>query len=255
MKTLTLLHLYPNEMNLYGDRGNVLAFYRQLLLRDVQLNVVHASLGAWQATYNDADIVFMGGGQDAQQSTVVEDLHRHKADALQHLAQEEATFLTICGGFQFLGHYYKPHNGEELRGLSLLDIHTIAGKERFIGNVVLESTLAGDVKTLVGFENHSGLTTLGQGVQPLGRVIIGKGNNGVDKEEGAVQGTLIGTYLHGSLLPKNEWLTVHLLNQAWQRKYGEPLPRVSQNLPQVEDSLSEKAHQEALLVAKSKENR
>jgi CobQ-like glutamine amidotransferase family enzyme len=89
----------------------------------------------------------------------------------------------------------------------------------------------------------------------LGRVIIGKGNNGVDKEEGAVQGTLIGTYLHGSLLPKNEWLTVHLLNQAWQRKYGEPLPRVSQNLPQLEDSLSEKAHQEALLVAKSKENR
>lgn len=255
MKTLTLLHLYPNEMNLYGDRGNVLALFRQLHLRNIELKVVHASLGAWQSTYNDADIIFMGGGQDAQQSTVVEDLHRHKADALRQLANEQVTFLTICGGFQFLGHYYKPLNGPELRGLSLLDLYTVAGPKRFIGNVVLESTLTGSAKTLVGFENHSGLTTLGEGVQPLGKVLIGQGNNGRDQQEGAVQGTLMGTYLHGSLLPKNEWLSVHLLNQAWQRKYGEALPALSEPLPQVEESFAEKAHQEALLVAKSKENR
>ena len=255
MKSLTLLHLYPNEMNLYGDRGNVLAFYRQLLLRDVELQVIHAGGGAWQSTWNTADIVFMGGGQDAQQSTVVEDLHRHKAEGLRHLAEEQVTFLTICGGFQFLGHYYKPHNGEELRGLSLLDVHTIAGRERFIGNVVLESQLAGSRQTLVGFENHSGLTTLGSNVAPLGRVIIGKGNNGIDFSEGAVQGSIIGTYLHGSLLPKNEWLTLHLLEQAWQRKYGASLPERQGVLPQVEESLAEKAHAEALLVAKIKENR
>ena len=181
MKTLTLLHLYPNEMNLYGDRGNVLALFRQLHLRNIELKVVHASLGAWQSTYNDADIIF--------------------------------------------------------------------------GNVVLESTLTGPAKTLVGFENHSGLTTLGQGVQPLGKVLIGKGNNGQDQQEGAVQGTLMGTYLHGSLLPKNEWLSVHLLNQAWQRQHGEPLPALIEPLPQVEESFAKKAHQEALLVAKSKENR
>ncbi len=251
MKHLTLLHLYPNEMSLYGDRGNVLALFQHLRWRGVELRVLQATLGTWESQWHQADLVFMGGGQDAQQIAVVDDLHRHKAIELKALAQEAVTFLTICGGFQFLGHYYKPHHGEELRGLSLIDAYTVAGKERFIGNVVLESEFAGHPQTLVGFENHSGLTYLGAGIQPLGKVLIGKGNNGQDATEGVRHQHFWGTYLHGALLPKNPTLTQLILEQAWQRKYGESLPP----LHQAEDDLAQAAHQEAVLVAKKKEER
>ncbi len=251
MKHLTLLHLYPNEMSLYGDRGNVLALFQQLRWRGYALHVLQGTLGTWQSTWNQADLVFMGGGQDAQQIAVVDDLHRYKAPELHALAQDAVPFLTICGGFQFLGHYYKPHQGDELRGLSLIDAYTVAGKERFIGNVVLESTFGGVSQTLVGFENHSGLTYLGEGVTALGTVQIGKGNNGEDATEGVCHQQFIGTYLHGALLPKNPALSQYILERAWQRKYAESLPPLNH----AEDTLANEAHKEAIKVAKKKEKR
>jgi CobQ-like glutamine amidotransferase family enzyme len=252
MKSLTLLHLYPNEMNLYGDRGNVLALYQQLAWRGVRLKVLSAPLGAWQASWQEADLIFMGGGQDAQQFTVVEDLHRHKAPSLKGLAQDGALFLGICGGFQFFGHYYKTPQGNELRGLSLLDAYTVAGSERFIGNVVLETSLLGRSETLVGFENHSGLTYLGADLPPLGKILVGRGNNGKDGTEGAnFQNQIIGTYLHGALLPKNSVLSDALLSWAWQRRYGESLPP----LRHAGALLASQAHEEALCVAKFKDKR
>jgi lipid II isoglutaminyl synthase (glutamine-hydrolysing) len=237
MPTLRLLHLYPDAMNLYGDRGNVLAFYQRMAWRGLSLEIMHA------------DIVFMGGGQDAQQMAVVEDLHAHKADALRALASEGAQFLTVCGGYQFLGHYYRPHTGEELRGLSILDAHTMAGNTRFIGNVALRCETSEGERSLVGFENHSGKTYLGEGVTPLGAVVHGVGNNGEDAFEGARTESIIGTYLHGALLPKNPWLTDAILTQAMVRRHGQHA--VNDFLP-LEDSLATAAQEEALLVAKSK---
>jgi lipid II isoglutaminyl synthase (glutamine-hydrolysing) len=250
--TLRLLHLYPDAMNLYGDRGNVLAFYQRMAWRGLELEILHAKPGEWQPAWSDADIVFMGGGQDAQQMTVVDDLHRHKADALKHLASEGVQFLTVCGGYQFLGHYYRPHTGEELKGLGILDAYTVAGNTRFIGNVALECDMPEGVKSLVGFENHSGKTYLGEGVKPLGRVLYGVGNNGEDPHEGAVQDNIIGTYLHGALLPRNPWLTDAILSKAMVRRHGQH--GLEQFLP-LDDPLALKAHDEALCVAKSKSAR
>lgn len=249
---LTLLHLYPDAMNLYGDRGNVLALYQRMQWRGLELIIHRASAGPWQAGWNSADLVFMGGGQDAQQEGVIEDMHRHKAEGLRQLHSEGAQFITICGGYQFMGAYYKPHAGPELKGLALLDAHTIASHTRMIGNVALECIIEGETQSLVGFENHSGKTYLGAGVTPLGKVIIGHGNNGEDGLEGAWHENILGTYLHGSLLPKNPWLTDALLKRALLRKHGH---QALEAFPPLEDAMAQRAHHEALQVAKSKQNR
>jgi lipid II isoglutaminyl synthase (glutamine-hydrolysing) len=250
---LTLLHLYPNEMNLYGDRGNVLALVQLAQWAGVEVQVLHGSLGAWDESWNKTDLIFMGGGQDAQQLEVVEDLHRHKAASIKALIAEGVGMLGICGGYQFMGHYYKPHSGDELKGLSVLDAHTVAGHTRFIGNVVVEpNPVLGLTAThLVGFENHSGLTHLGEGVEPLGRVVVGHGNNASSGFEGAVSGNLCGTYLHGALLPKNPALTQYLLQQAWGRISDTAFPEVDAQFTRLAD----KAREEALVVAKQKQNR
>lgn len=238
---LRLAHLYPQAMNIYGDRGNVLSLMRRAQWRGIAIELVSIDKGSPRADWWDCDIYFMGGGQDAQQIAIQEDLFRHKSELLKRAAENKSVFLTICGGYQLLGHYYKPHEGPELKGLGLIDAYTVAGSTRFIGNVVAERSCSdGTLQSLVGFENHSGLTYLGDGVQPLATVITGKGNNGQDGGEGIQQGNLFGTYLHGSLLPKNPALADELLLRALQRH----LPSLF-SLPPLEDTFETLAHKKA----------
>lgn len=229
---LRIAHLYPDLLNIYGDRGNILSLYQRCRWRGIDVSVTGLDLSD-RIEPEYFDLYFMGGGQDAQQIRICDDLHRTKAEGLRAAAEAGAVFLTICGGYQLLGHYYKPHKGEELKGLSLMDAYTVAGDKRFIGNITVRRP---DGSTVVGFENHSGLTYLGEGLEPLGKVIEGYGNNGRDGHEGAVSGNLYGTYMHGSLLPKNPALADELIQKALSRRHGEislePLP----------DQAEQKAH-------------
>ncbi len=234
---LRIAYLYPDKLNIYGDRGNILTLYRRCQWRGIQVCIQEIGLGE-PVDPDVHDLYFIGGGQDAQQVQVCEDLHQVKADGLKNAVSAGAVFLTICGGYQLLGHYYKPHQGEELRGLSLLDAYTRAGNTRFIGNVLIERA---DGSTVVGFENHSGRTYLGEGLTPLGRVVCGYGNNGEDHTEGAMSGNVYGTYLHGSLLPKNPALADELIQKALTRRYGEVA------LTPLGDDIEKQAHQRALM--------
>lgn len=234
---LHIAHLYPALLNIYGDRGNILTLYRRCQWRDIAVTVHLLDLSD-PVDPERYDLYFMGGGQDAQQIRVCQDLLSVKSSGLKEAADTGAVFLTICGGYQLLGHYYKPHEGPELRGLSLIDAHTIAGHKRMIGNVSIQRP---DGTKVVGFENHSGLTYLGKGVTPLGQVLEGYGNNGQDQGEGAVSGNLYGTYLHGSLLPKNPALADELIKKALERRYGRQI-----ELAPLPDTLEEKAHHRAL---------
>lgn len=235
---LRIAYLYPDHLNIYGDRGNILTLYQRCRWRGMDVQLLSIGLGEG-IDPDTADLYFMGGGQDAQQIQVCEDLHRNKADGLKKAAENGAVFLTVCGGYQLLGHYYKPHDGDELRGLSLIDAYTVAGDTRFIGNVAIARENGSNV---VGFENHSGRTYLGSGVTPLGKVVHGYGNNGEDNLEGVAQGNLYGTYLHGSLLPKNPALADELITKALARRYG------TVNLEPLPDAFESRAHERALLL-------
>jgi CobQ-like glutamine amidotransferase family enzyme len=236
MMELIIAYLYPDHLNIYGDRGNILTLFQRCRWRGLEARIMPIGPGE-RIDPEIADLYFMGGGQDAQQIQVCEDLHRVKADGLKEAATNGAVFLTICGGYQLLGHYYKPHDGGELKGLSLIDAYTVAGNTRYIGNVSIERP---DGTQVAGFENHSGRTYLGEGVTPLGKVIHGHGNNGEDGFEGAAVGNLYGTYLHGSLLPKNPALADELIFKALARRYGEI------SMAPLDDNLETKAHQRAL---------
>jgi CobQ-like glutamine amidotransferase family enzyme len=167
----------------------------------------------------EVDVFFFGGGQDREQALVYEDLLEHKQPKLERAVAEGAQVLAVCGGYQLLGHYYQTGDGERYNGIGLIDVRTEAGKKRFIGDVVVETEIAGlKPRTLVGFENHSGRTFLGPRAKPLGRVVIGNGNNGDDGHEGFIQGGVIGSYLHGSLLPKNPHLADYLIRGALRRR-------------------------------------
>ncbi len=239
---LTIAYLYPAELNIYGDRGNILALWHRATKRGITVEVLTAGLGDTIAP-DMADIFFMGGGQDIQQVAVCDDLHANKASALITAAKEKAVFLTICGGYQLLGHYYKPHQGEELKGLSVIDAHTVAGDTRFIGNITLERP---DGSKVVGFENHSGCTYLGEGVTPLGKVVSGNGNNGEDGFEGVAHGNIYGTYLHGSLLPKNPVLTDELIGKALLRQYSSD--QVTAVMTPLEHTFEDEARQVAMTL-------
>lgn len=204
--------LYPTKMNIYGDRGNVIALQRRAEWRGLRSEVVDIHIG--DAIPADIDTFFFGGGQDGQQVAVARDLHGDKGKTVNSAIEAGASMLAVCGGYQLLGHEYRPHNAEPLPGTGLFDLETVAGPERFIGNVVIESQW-GD---LVGFENHSGLTHLAPGQAPMGKVKVGRGNNGVDGFEGALRGNAVGCYLHGSILPKNPAVTDWLIERAIQRR-------------------------------------
>ena len=215
-RKIRLGHLYPREMSIYGDRGNIISLQDRSRRRGIDLEVVE--IGRETTSVDGIDIFFMGGGQDQDQDLVASDLAGPKREAVKEAIAAGAALLAVCGGYQFLGSHYTTVDGTRLPGLGLVDLRTEAGQTRAIGNVVIDASVLGlDPPTLVGFENHAGRTFLGAGLRPLGECLVGRGNNGDDGAEGVVSGTVIGTYLHGSLLPKNPHLTDHLLELALAR--------------------------------------
>jgi hypothetical protein len=240
--TLRLAHLYPAYMNIYGDRGNIITLQRRCIWRGITLEVVPVNLGM-QVDWSDLDMAFFGGGQDSGQALIAEDFLQHQSEGIAHAIEDGLVMLAICGGYQLLGHYFLTHTGERLPGVGVLDVHTVGGKQRLIGNIVIEAQVeqakqveqgeqAAHSFQLVGFENHSGRTYHGQRVRSLGRVLTGHGDNGEDGKAGAIYRNTLGCYLHGSLLPKNPQLADHLLLLALRRRYGD-----SVTLAPVDDSL------------------
>jgi CobQ-like glutamine amidotransferase family enzyme len=239
---LTICHLYPDLLNLYGDRGNLLTLAHRARWRGITAHIEERGLGE-PLTPGGHDLYFIGGGEDRQQRLAADDLRTEKASSLREAAAAGAVVLAVCGGYQLLGHYYRPSEGEDLPGIGLLDLitqHPGPGTKRLIGNIVIRSPHLGD-ETLVGFENHGGRTRLGGRASPLGRVVVGFGNNGEDRTEGAVEGTVYGTYLHGPLLPKNPRFADHLIETALRRRYGAVM------LAPLDDALEARAHEAAIV--------
>jgi CobQ-like glutamine amidotransferase family enzyme len=236
-RELTIAWLYGGMMNIYGDRGNVMALSQRARWRGIVPTVVEIGLG--DPIPEGVDIFFFGGGQDQAQIAVSRDLAGPKGEAIKAAVEDGAALLSVCGGYQLLGHEYRPHDAEVLPGIGLFDVTSTAGPERFIGNVVVDSTWG----TLVGFENHSGLTFLGEGSKPLGQVRVGKGNNGKDGTEGVVYKRAIGCYLHGALLPKNPALSDWLIEGGLKRRYG------SAELTPLGDEIESLAHDRAVARA------
>jgi CobQ-like glutamine amidotransferase family enzyme len=228
---LRIAHLYPEEMNIYGDRGNILTLSKRASWRGIPIEVRPIGRGP-SPDLSDIDLIFWGGGQDRDQELVFKDAAAHKVGAIRDAIKAGSVVLAVCGGYQLLGEYYVTADGKKLPGLELVPLHTVPGSRRNIGNIVIETAGLGlDPPTLVGFENHSGKTYLGPGLQPLGRVLRGAGNNGEDGFEGVVQGNVFGTYLHGSLLPKNPHFADLLIKRALVRQGLEhlaPLPAVEE---------------------------
>jgi len=212
MRTINIFHLYPGYLNLYGDRGNILALYQRAYRRGINVNIIGVDPGG-KIDLDHCDLLFMGGGQDSDQKLVAEDLKKRDRD-LKHAVENGMPILAVCGSYQLLGHYYTTVQGENIAGLEIIDLYTEPGRGRLIGNALVKCSLWEPPQTLAGFENHAGRTYLGPETKPLGKVIKGYGNNGSDKTEGAVYKNVIGTYLHGALLPKNPWMTDYLLQKA-----------------------------------------
>lgn len=225
---ITIVHLYPKEMNIYGDNGNVLALKKRLEWRGIKTEVVPVGIG--QDLPARADIIFGGGGQDAGQANIQVDLQT-KAGRLRQMAKDGVVMLMICGMYQLFGREFLTVDGLRIEGIGVLPITTIGGKQRFIGNTLYSF----DGQEIVGYENHSGLTTLDESAQPLARVLRGAGNNGLDKTEGCRLENVFGTYSHGPILPKNPRLTDKLLNLALQRQ------QANHHLSSLDDSLENAA--------------
>ncbi len=216
---LKICHLYPDVLNLYGDGGNILCMKRRLLWRGLGAEIVKMPIGS-TGTLSGFDLVFIGGGQDFEQQVLLEDLHRGRDREILAAIGDGVVFLTICGGYQLTGHYYETYDGQRCDFIGALDLKTIGGKKRMIGNYKFECTPEAGGSVVVGFENHSGRTYLGPSLAPLGRVLAGCGNNGEDGTEGAHFKNVFGTYSHGPLLPKNPAFCDLLLAAALERKYG-----------------------------------
>jgi lipid II isoglutaminyl synthase (glutamine-hydrolysing) len=240
---LRVLALYPEQMNIYADRGNILFLQRRCEWR--RIGFEHASAGPGERFDSAAhDLVYIGGGQDRDQRLVAEDMLRTKRDALAGAVEDGAVVLAVCGGYQLLGHSYQLGD-ERIPGLALVDLETVREPgPRLIGNVAIEAELGDATLEVAGFENHGGRTYLGSAAKPLGRVIRGHGNNGRDGLEGVRDRNLIGTYLHGPLLPKNALLADRLIALALARGSG-AVP----DLEPLDDRLEDGAHQSARAAA------
>jgi lipid II isoglutaminyl synthase (glutamine-hydrolysing) len=240
---LRLLALYPDQMNIYADRGNILFLQHRCEWRGIRFSYAAAGPGD---RINPAahDLIYIGGGQDRDQRMVAEDMIASKGDALREAVDDGAVLLAVCGGYQLLGHSYQM-DAERIPGLGLADLETVRGTgERLIGNVAIEADLGTGPKLIAGFENHGGRTRLGSGAQPLGRVVKGFGNNGQDGFEGIRDRHMFGTYLHGPLLPKNAWLADRLAQLALARREGsEP------ELEPLDDAFEDAAHEGARRAA------
>ena len=238
--TLRVCALYPDLMNIYADRGNMLMLERRCRWRGLGFSLSGAGIGD-SVDADGADLYYMGGGQDRDQLLCADDLVATKCGALRDAARRGAVILGVCGGYQLLGREYQL-GSETLPGIGLIDAHTVRSDEpRLIGNVAIEVDLPGaGQQTLAGFENHGGRTHLGAAATPLGRVLRGHGNNGVDGGEGARSGNVIGTYLHGPLLPKNAWFADWLITTAL---------RLERPLSPLDDDLEARVHADARKAA------
>jgi CobQ-like glutamine amidotransferase family enzyme len=236
-------HLYADLLNLYADRGNVISLRRRCEWRGIAFEVVPFGVGDRIAP-GSVDLAFMGGGQDGDQAFLADDLFRVKAEGLRGLVADGVPLLAVCGSYQLLGHYYDPATGPRLPGLGIFDLHTAhpgVQATRCIGNVVVEWDDAPRhvPRTVVGFENHGGRTWLGPGATPFARVVTGFGNNGKDQTEGIIVGNAIGTYMHGSLLPKNPHLSDRLIALALD-------PTGATDLEPLDDAVEWRAHRTVL---------
>ena len=240
MEKLIIGHFYPDLLNLYGDRGNVLALMRRAQLRGIEVEVKRISIGD-EVNAGDIDIGFIGGGQDREQNIMANDMKNVKGPVIKQMIEDGVVFLTICGGYQMLGKYYEEHDGTRIECLGALPHYTKGENERFINDTVYELDINGVKTTVVGFENHSGRTYLGEGEKPLMTVVKGHGNNGEDGTEGAVYKNTFCTYSHGSLLPKNPAITDMMLSIALKRKYGEDY-----ELPSLSTETEDLARKQAL---------
>jgi lipid II isoglutaminyl synthase (glutamine-hydrolysing) len=229
-------HLFPDYLNIYADRGNTAVLARRAAWRGHELEV--RPLGADDEVHaGEHDLYYVGGGQDREQELIAPALAA-KGEALLEAFAGGAAFLAVCGGYQLLGRSYRDQSGDELPGVGLFPLHTVAGERRMIGDVLLECELEpGERRTLAGFENHAGRTYLDEGAEPLGRVLAGFGNDGESGYEGCRVGRAVGTYLHGPLLPRNPWLADWLLVQALAHRTGE-----APELEPLTDELEAEAH-------------
>lgn len=228
--------LYPDLMSIYGDRGNIITLQKRCEWRGIDVEIKRVGLESKEKELSTLDLVMMGGAQDAQQTIVAKDLEKKKS-ALSHMIESGIPGLYVCGGFQFLGHYYKEADGTVIEQLGILDVYTESpGGSRLIGNLAIEVTGLPIHATFVGFENHGGRTKLGKDVKPLGKVLKGFGSNAEDGTEGAVYKNSVGTYFHGPILPKNPELADYLIGKALEKKYKKKMI-----LEEIDDFLSQKA--------------
>src|SRR5258706_9179491 len=240
---LTIGWLYPDLMSIYGDRGNIIALTKRCELRGIHVTLKNITIDSMLSELRASDFLFMGGAQDSQQQIVEQDLKENKGKVLKDKIENGTPGLYICGAFQMLGKYYKEADGKIIEGLSIFDLFTENPGEnhkRLIGNMVIDiSNLLplAPVKTLVGFENHGGRTYLGKDLMPIGEVIKGYGNNGIDMGEEARYQNSFGSYSHGPILPKNPHFTDFLITKALEIKYKKQI-----DLSELDDSLAYSAH-------------
>lgn len=219
---LNICHLYPEVLNLYGDRGNIRCLSRRLSWRGIDCHVDELKIGE-KKDLTAYDLFFIGGGQDFEQEVLLGDLNSGKGAEIKAAVEDGKTFLCICGGYQMMGHYYQTHDGVKCEFLGAVDFHTVGSDTRMIENYAFRLGKESGAGTVVGFENHSGKTYLGDGVRPLGTILKGCGNNGEDGTEGVRYLNVFGTYSHGPVLPKNPEFADFLLKTALQRRYGKEI--------------------------------
>jgi CobQ-like glutamine amidotransferase family enzyme len=250
MSTIRVGHLYPGYLNIYADRGNIAVLARRAAWRGHELDATPLDLGD-PIVPGEHDLYYVGGGQDREQLLVAGNL-AGKAAPLREAVAGGAAVLAVCGGYQLLGRGYRGLHGEEMPGVGLLPLETVAGERRMIGDVLIECELDPGVRrTVAGFENHAGRTVLDPGAEPFGRVIAGFGNDGESGFEGCRSGRVIGTYLHGPLLPRNPWLADWLLAQAIAHGSGGDPPE----LEPLPDELETRAHEVSAARARSRGGR
>lgn len=233
---IRIAHLYPDMLNLYGDRGNIIALTERMMARQIDVHTDAITMGK-NFNADDYDILFIGGGQDFEQDVLLDDLKKGKDAEINKAIHNGTVMLAICGGYQMLGKYYKTYDGKMLEYMGALDFYTEGKEERMIGNYAYKTKEGIEV---VGFENHSGRTYLGKGVEPLGKMIKGFGNNGEDGTEGVRFKNTFGTYSHGPVLPKNPDFADLLISKALEHKYGKS------NLAPLDDSLEAKARAQVM---------
>ena len=227
---ITIGHLYPDLLNLYGDRGNIACLMQRCIWRGIAAETIEFNTGD-VIDFSKLDIVLLGGGSDREQAIVCKNLLEIQSQFKEYV-EDDGVVIAVCGGYQLLGKYYKTDDGM-IEGLNLVDIYTEQEEGRLIDNIVLESPLAD--MPVVGFENHGGRTYI-NGNQPFGKVLYGSGNDGKSGYEGVIYKNVIGTYLHGPLLPKNPQICDYLIQKALERKYG------SVQLSPLDDSQEKEAN-------------